>query len=404
MLVSNNSNNSQPHLTIVYVADIPQNGGASKCLLELVESMTNDYDATCIVLFPTEGPLKSTLDTMGIRTVVTGHRGFLVPRPREIWKVLPKYVVEFIRYYYNRGRSIRIAESALDFSTVDIIHSNLPRTDLGLLLAARNGIPHVCHLRELSFTHFRCWSYRKKAPSFLSDGSGALIAVSHACKSAWVRRGVDDKKVAVVYDGINLEDYRCAADSTSRTTDYSNVRLLFLGGCDLSKGVLDAVDAIAKLTSEIRNRVSLDIFGWGTRGSTLFVKRRITTLGLSNHIAVHGPCDSASIIHHYDIGLVCSQNEAFGRVVIEYQAGGLAVIGPDTGSVPELLANGKQGILYEKKNGAAALSASITKLVSNPTLIQYLKKHGPSFAQQYNKATTVKRCNAIYSTLLGCHS
>jgi len=388
-------------LRIVFIADIPQIGGASECLYDLVQSLQYDYGAYCIVLFSSNGPLKHRLDSIGIRTIVTGHRGFLVAKPQASWKVAPKYVLEFVRYFANRSAAIRKAENAIDFSKIDIVHSNLPRNDLGIMLAARNGIPHVCHLRELSFEYFHCWSYRKNPTKYLSEGSNALIAVSQACGKAWISRGIDSEKLKVVYDGINLETYKRKEPNTSRDRKDRMIKLLFLGGYNEAKGIWDAIRAIDCLPDTIKNLIVLDVYGSSLGKTEHAVRKWINERNLGDCIKLHGLSNSVvSLMHASDVGLVCTKGEAFGRVIIEYQAAGLAVIGADVGAIPEILGDGARGLLYNKSIGAPALADAICKLVNNRSLLLHLQNNGPSYAQLFSREHSVHNCMKVYEALI----
>ena len=282
---------SKTNLYIVYVADAPQTGGASSSLFELVQRMQERYGAECAVLLPSDGPLVRKLNDIGVKTVITRHRDFLVPRPAFKYKVAPKYAVEYLRYYANRDSAIRRAEAAIDFSKVDIIHSNLPRNDIGVELSRKHGIPHVCHLRELSFSHFRCWSYRKNPVQYLNDGTNVFIAVSRTCGEAWIDRGVNSEKLCVVYNGIDVDALarKCRVIRTSKVREDEVVRLIFLGGCVEAKGIWDAVGAVAELTPLLGKKITLDIYGYNGKGSAYAaVMRYVAAHKLQNNVTVHG--------------------------------------------------------------------------------------------------------------------
>ncbi len=55
-----------------------------------------------------------------------------------------------------------------------------------------------------------------------------------------------------------------------------------------------------------------------------------------------------SILKHADVGVMASQQEAFGRVTFEYMFSGKAVVGANSGATPEMIEEGVNGYLYEK--------------------------------------------------------
>lgn len=393
------------NLNIVYVADIPQVGGASASLFDLVRRMTEQHGANCTVLLPSNGPLSEKLEAAGISTLITGHRGFLVSKPALWLKIAPKYIIELVGYLANREPSVKKAETAIDFSKVGIIHSNLPRNDLGMLLAKRYGIPHVCHLREYSFEDFDCWSYRKAPATYLDTGTDAFIAISEAVGNAWMEKGVNPSKMHIVHNGIDVDAFRqrmvAHTPTTNRKTEGSGLKLVFLGGCSETKGVWDAVEAMELLPERLYSSVTLDIYGYGSSNVERKLRRHIAKHRLENRVALHGPSeDIASILPAYDCGLVCSKSEAFGRVVVEYFAAGLTVICSNTGALPELLEQGKRGILYDKSEGAPSLANSIAELASNTTKLNDLKLASSFAATDYDIDRTIEGVAAVYEELL----
>jgi glycosyltransferase involved in cell wall biosynthesis len=60
--------------------------------------------------------------------------------------------------------------------------------------------------------------------------------------------------------------------------------------------------------------------------------------------------DVGNIRKDYDIAVVASKSEAFGRVTIEAMHSKMTVVASDCGANPELIENGKNGFLFEYGN------------------------------------------------------
>jgi glycosyltransferase involved in cell wall biosynthesis len=56
--------------------------------------------------------------------------------------------------------------------------------------------------------------------------------------------------------------------------------------------------------------------------------------------------DPFSFLRHAKMCVLCSRNEAFGRVIVESMKVNVPVIVPDTGSGPDLVVPGKTGLIY----------------------------------------------------------
>ena len=95
-------------------------------------------------------------------------------------------------------------------------------------------------------------------------------------------------------------------------------------------------------------KISLTIIGWrGISPDELAIKDYIQKHDLQDCISlVEYTYDMAKYREASQIGLTCSKAEAFGRVTIEYMLAGLATIGSNSGGTPELITDGKTGLLY----------------------------------------------------------
>ncbi|QTF94293.1 MAG: glycosyltransferase family 4 protein [Halomonas sp. BM-2019] len=97
------------------------------------------------------------------------------------------------------------------------------------------------------------------------------------------------------------------------------------------------------------------------------LQRRIADLGLESHITFTGfRRDLPRLFEALDIVSVPSRNEAFGLTVIEAMAAGKAVIGSDSGAIPELL-DGETGRLAAAED-AAAWAAALAALAVDAEL------------------------------------
>lgn len=101
------------------------------------------------------------------------------------------------------------------------------------------------------------------------------------------------------------------------------------------------------------------------------LRRRIGELGLEARIAFTGfRRDLPRLFEALEIVCVPSRNEAFGLTVIEAMAAGKAVVGSDSGAIPELL-DGETGRLAPPED-AAAWAAALAELADDAELRQRL--------------------------------
>lgn len=340
-------------LNVVFIADLPVTGGATNSLVELTAALHDLYGVNCTVCTHQKSELNERLRAVGVSSVVTGHGPFLAGGSHSKLRTAYSVVANCYRWRKAINTSICKAEEAIDFSKVDLIHSNLPRTDLGILLAAKHGIPHICHLRESSFEDFNCVSLRKDPAKFISDNSAAMIAVSNYVKANWVSRGADPNKIRVIYNGVNVGGIR--RKSAERKS--GPLKVIFLGGYAKGKGIDDVLKAAAELPQAVAGRIQIDVYGYG---NATFANAYVRRHGLEQFIRLHGVLENVKeCLADYDIGLACSKAEAFGRIILEYKTAGLGVIAANRGAFPELIEDGVDGVLYDSNASGRRLSETL---------------------------------------------
>jgi glycosyltransferase involved in cell wall biosynthesis len=93
-----------------------------------------------------------------------------------------------------------------------------------------------------------------------------------------------------------------------------------------------------------------------------------------------------------------SENESFGRVLVEAMACGLPVISTRSGGVSEIVRHGKDGFLVtpgEKKE----LAAAVYRILSDDTLKKRLGHSAQRRAEKFDLHTHLKHMLAVFDEL-----
>ena len=98
-------------------------------------------------------------------------------------------------------------------------------------------------------------------------------------------------------------------------------------------------------------------------------------------------------IGNYQIGLMCSRSEGFGRVTAEYMHGCLGVIASDSGANPELIENGKTGLLFSTGD-SMSLADCILRLYNDRDLL--IKLSNAACQKAKTMYTQQKNSDSIY--------
>lgn len=270
----------------------------------------------------------------GYKVVCSPYGSFMQSRPSASWKVPIKFVLELTKYKALSNKVLSDVKEKIQFDKLDLIHSNINRIDVGAAAGNAYHIPHIQHIREFGDKDFRCWSYVASPGKHISEGAAATIAISHAVADYWIaEKGLDAKTTHVIYNGINLSRF-----VEKKTRDDHVLRLVMVGNIIEGKGQLDAVKALTHLSDAQKSSVRLDLYGDGSKSYIAEIRKTIEVSRLGGIVRLMGAAnDIPNILSGYDVGLVGSRAEGFGRVTVEYMAAGLAVIATDGGANGELL-------------------------------------------------------------------
>ncbi len=141
------------------------------------------------------------------------------------------------------------------------------------------------------------------------------------------------------------------------------------GGICETKGQHIAVEALNLRPEKIKSNIFIDFAGWYDPPYMPYLKEMIKKFGLEKQVGFIGDRkDIAEILCKYDIGLMCSKSEGFGRVTAEYMYSGLGIIAADTGASPELIMSNYSGVIYNR-NDAKKLADKILMYYNDRRLL-----------------------------------
>jgi len=104
----------------------------------------------------------------------------------------------------------------------------------------------------------------------------------------------------------------------------------------------------------------------------------------------------ASFLRAMDVFVSCSSSEAFSNSILEAMASGCCLVGSRVGGTPELIEDGKHGLLFESGN-VQELSEKLTLLIENKNLRVRLARNAAAFAaESLNMKVALNRMSQIY--------
>ena len=381
-------------MKVVYIADIGIEGGATKSLVELVDTMKKENGVEPVVLTSGYNRLNELLNADGIENHAVGHGAFLQGAPDAVWKKPIKWGLFAAYYYLHYHSSIRKALRLIDWKSVDLIHTNVARDDLGMEISRRTGVPNLCHIREFAELDFNCWSYRPHYVKYLAQNTNGFIAISEAVKRYWIAKGIPENKIEVIYNGVDCQKIK-PADHRKWAEDLT-VKMVIVGGVIPNKGQYQAIEALCMLPERIRPYFRLDVIGGITETYKLKLSEPLKKCGIENQVRFLGACnDVYDRLKDYHIGLMCSKAEGFGRVTVEYMHAGLVVIASDTGANLELIQDQTTGLIYHRED-VKTLTQKLIYVWEHKDKIAEIADRGKKEAEKYTKEKNAREIFAQY--------
>lgn len=375
-------------MKVLFIAHEDSKFGAPKSLMELIVTLKTNYDIEPIVLLHSKDDIYFFCEKNGIEKYIVGHRNFVCGRKNSMLSYV-KYFPKKILNYVDDYRAIRLIEKKIDMKTIDIIHSNVSIISLGLKLRKKYNCKHIMHLRE-SADYLNMYVITlKNYIKVLNQYVDCFVAISNYNLRTWINRGIDNSKTEVIYNGLKMNlDYDIEKKSPS-----SNIKILFTGAIREEKGQHLLIEALEKLPDSCLNCIEVDFYGDGDKKYIKQLKKMISENNLGNRVHINGYTDQMDNLYsNYEIGVVASKGEAFGRVTIEYMENGLCVIASKAGANPEIVTDGVDGLLFE--NNREDLVRKLMLAIQNEEYRRSIQKKAKQRAKDF--FSTEVNANNIY--------
>lgn len=206
---------------------------------------------------------------------------------------------------------------------------------------------------------------------------------------------VDSKKIVILHNGVDLNKFTNNIESKFREQmkiGKDEIVVTSVGNLSRGKGILEWVEVAKKIVSE-NSKVK---FFW--IGDDNHISENYTLESLRNNLKIEKfdekinllgyREDVTQILKGSDLFVLPSHKESFGIVYIEAMAMGLAVIGCNSGGVPDIIKEGT-GFLCEPRDTESLYSTI------NKALVEDLKLIGESNIKYVEKFSMDKHMDKL---------
>ncbi|MFM9984812.1 MAG: glycogen synthase [Flavobacteriales bacterium] len=250
----------------------------------------------------------------------------------------------------------------------------------------------------------------------------AVIAVSQETKQDVLKYfSVDEKKVSVIYNGIDLDEYAVTTDTQALDKfgiHKSKPYVLFVGRITRQKGIIHLVNAIKYIDSD--TQIVLCAGAPDTEEIGREMKQRVGEVQKtrSNVIWIAEMVSKKDVIQLYSHAAVfCCPSiyEPFGIINIEAMACKTAVVASSVGGIKEVVVDGETGILVPLEQETTApfeaarpdqfardLATGINKLMSDKKLRESMGVLGRKRVEDYfDWKAIAQQTQQLYKKILG---
>ena len=364
-------------MNILHILSSDDGYGSAHCFKELLTIEREDNSIVPVVVTPKHNKINDFCDGLGVTNYSVSYGQAQIPKHDNIVLFLAKYVMRTADYYIKARKSEKALSEIVRKHSIDIVHTNSCVIDTGARVAKRTGIKHVWHLREFGKEDFHFFSVRPRMISSMNKNTTQFIAVSDAVCNSWISRGIDKKKITVLYDGVDASLFKYKHN----TSDVSKIKIVMTGSFCEAKDQMRLVKALTYL-GDIIDKLEVSFYGKTEGDYYEKVRRFVEENNLTEYVRFKGYSRNIPReLSQYQVGVLCSRAEAFGRVTVEYMLSGLCVVAPKCGANIELLKNNDCGILYDRDD-PLSLANEIRYIVSNQDLIEQMGPAARTIAEE----------------------
>lgn len=287
--------------------------------------------------------------------------------------------VSFISYFKK-------LKSLITKNHIDLVHGHNVGSDAALAakISAKFKIPYVVTTRNIHNNKITTYVQRNlSAAGMLISLTPTLksIADDYNKNSIMIPHGIDDVFFSYRWEGINNTG-KLRIVTICRLLDWKNIDKVLYA---LDKANFDFdYDIYGEGPDKERLRQILD---------TLSIKDKVIFKGYANY------ADVPEILGQYDVFILVSYPETFGRIYIESMAVGIPIIAAKGCGMDGFIRNGKEGFLVDHDHLDSILNV-LTYIIENRADMAKVSHSSRQLAQRFMWTNVVSKINDSYLEVL----
>ena len=270
------------------------------------------------------------------------------------------------------------------------------RCFMALIVAKVMRKPFVWHIREV-LENFPQAKWIRFSTTIVTNSQATATALGQ----------YTDKKIHVVINGIDLEQYRLNCGEIKRNLrnelkiPMESIIIVNVGRVCYQKNQLQAVEIASKVVSGFSKVHFLFLGDIQENAYLVQIQEMSFRLGITSNIHFVG---HTKAVNQYLIGsdilLHTSRKESQGRVILESMAAKLPVVTYDVGGIKESMVQGKTGFLFPFGSIDPVVKA-LNTLIRNKSMREAMGLYGYAHVQQFSSEHTSRQIVSVIERTLG---
>jgi glycosyltransferase involved in cell wall biosynthesis len=224
-----------------------------------------------------------------------------------------------------------------------------------------------------------------------------VIANSRAAFDRLRLEGVSPRRITVIPNGVDVDRFSATSDAPADAGDAGSSRrrrrVLMVANLRPGKGHDTLLDAAPSVLRRFPDAI-FDIAGGGPERFRLL--SRAAKRGVADAFSWHGHRDDIEkLAAAADIFVLPSRSEAFPNALLEAMAAGLPAIATRVGGIPEIVDDGRTGLLV-RRDDPSELADALCRLMSDERLAAEL---GAAARQRIRACYSFERMTAQFEAL-----
>ena len=266
-------------------------------------------------------------------------------------------------YDANMVQQTRRFVSYLKQHQIKIVHSHDFYSNIfGMTGAALAGVRgRIASKRETSGTRSLAQRTAERGAFKLAH---SVVANADAVKEHLIEHGVNDKKIVIIYNGLDLTRFNLNGDALQRLNlETLRGRLVVTMVANFEYRVKDH-PMLLRAAQRVKAEVPEAVFVIAGEGELRPETETLAAeLGVSETCLFIGRCASVpDLLAASDVCVLSSQAEGFSNSILEYMAAGRAVVATNVGGASEAIVEGETGYLVNPGDDRAMAERLIALL------------------------------------------